>query len=61
MKLNDLEDGHIVATKLDLQELSLEIREFRVEIKEQFNKIKLLIWLPVIAAIGQVLFILLHK
>ena len=50
----DSEIKHL-ATKEDLREIQLQIRELRVEIKEQFQRIKLLIWLPVITGIVQII------
>jgi hypothetical protein len=68
MKLQELEDGATVATKLDLEKLRLEfealklqLREFRVEIKEQFQRIKLLIWLPVITGGIQILILIFKR
>jgi hypothetical protein len=42
------------------RELKLELRELRVEFKEQFHKIKVLIWLPVITGAIQILVLLLR-
>ena len=39
----------------DLRELRLELLALRVEIREQLQKIRLLIWLPVIASLTQIL------
>ncbi|HEX4714877.1 MAG TPA: hypothetical protein VH164_08130 [Ktedonobacteraceae bacterium] len=44
-----------IELKADIQELKLAVRELRVEMREQFQRIRLLIWLPVIAAIGQII------
>ena len=41
--------------KRDYRDLQLQIRELRVEIKEQLQRIKLLVWLPVIVAAAQIL------
>jgi hypothetical protein len=42
-------------TKRDYRELSLQIRELRIEVLEQLQKIRLLIWLPVIASTAQII------
>ena len=62
MKITDIEGYETLATKADLKALELQVRELRVEMKEQFNRIesrfqqiKLLIWLPVITGAIQVL------
>ena len=60
MKIEDIEGHETLATKSDIKALELSIRELRVDIKEQFGRIRLAIWLPVIAAVGQILFIVFH-
>lgn len=58
MKITEIEGHETLATKADLKALELSIRELRVEVKEQFQRIKLLIWLPVITSIAQILFMI---
>ena len=64
MKIEEIEGAEKLATKLDLRELreelvhrmnglELSVRESRVDVREQFAKIKVLLWLPVIAVIVQ--------
>jgi hypothetical protein len=67
MKLQDLEDGATVATKADLrdlrtelQSLKLDVREARLEAREQYNRFRLLIWLPIVTGALQVLAAILH-
>ena len=62
MKITDIKGYETLATKADLKALELQLRELRVEInekfvqmKDQFQRIKLLIWLPVITGAIQVL------
>jgi hypothetical protein len=40
MKLSELEDGHLVATKEDLREVRLELANFRVEFYKEFGNFK---------------------
>jgi hypothetical protein len=68
MKIEELENWQKIATKDDIKNLELSIRELKVEmreefvgIKEQFQRIKLAIWLPMIAAVGQILFVIFHR
>ena len=48
-------------TQQHFRELQLDIRELRVEVKAELQRIKLLVWLPVIAAVIQIATQLLHK
>jgi hypothetical protein len=61
MKIEEIEGWEKIATKDDIKNLELSIRELKVEMKEQFGKIKLAIWLPIVAAIGQILFVIFHR
>ena len=65
MKITEIEGYEALATKADLKELRIEmrdqfkalelsIREWRVDVKEQFQRIRLLIWLPVITGAVQI-------
>jgi hypothetical protein len=69
MKIEELEGWERFATKADIKDLELAIKELGVEmreqlvgVKEQFQRIKLLIWLPVLASVSQIVVALvLHK
>ena len=55
MKIEEIQGYETLATKADIKALELSIRELRVDVKEQFARIKLLIWLPVITGLMQIL------
>lgn len=66
MKITEIEGYETLATRADLKELrtemrdqfkalELSIREWRVDVKEQFQRIKVLIWLPVVTGLTQIL------
>lgn len=70
MKITEIEGYETLATKADLKELrtemrdqfkalELSIREWRVDVKEQFQRIKVLIWLPVVTGLTQILVVIL--
>jgi hypothetical protein len=45
----------------ELRALRLDVREARLEAKEQYNRFRLLIWLPIITGALQVLAAILHS
>jgi hypothetical protein len=45
----------------ELRALKLDIREARLEAREQYNRFRLLIWLPIITGALQVLAAILHR
>jgi hypothetical protein len=45
----------------ELRALRLDVREARLEAREQYNRFRLLIWLPIITGILQVLAAILHR
>ena len=45
----------------ELRALKLDIREARLEAHEQYNRFRLLIWLPIVTGALQVLAAILHK
>jgi len=68
MKLQDLEDGQLIATKLDLREMRLEILERMARLEERMGKldermgrVERLIWLPVAASVAQIVVALWHR
>jgi hypothetical protein len=71
MKISELEGYESLLTKADLEELKremkLELRELRVEfktevvgIRDQLQRIRILIWLPVITGAIQILVLLIR-
>jgi hypothetical protein len=54
MKIEEIQGYEMLATKADIKALELSIRELRVDVKEQFQRIKILIWLPVITGAVQI-------
>jgi hypothetical protein len=71
MKISELEGHESLLTKADLEELKremkLELRELRVEfkteivgIRDQLQRIRILIWLPVITGAIQILVLLIR-
>ena len=70
MKFSELE-GHVPTDKAvgffpffminELRSLKLDVREARLEAKEQYNRFRLLIWLPIITGALQVLVAILHR
>jgi hypothetical protein len=59
MKFSELEDGQTIID--ELRALKLDIREARLEAREQYNRFRLLIWLPIVTSALQVLAVILHK
>jgi hypothetical protein len=59
MKFSELEDGQTIHD--ELRSLKLDVREARLEAKEQYNRFRLLIWLPIITGVLQVLAAILHR
>ena len=59
MKFSELEDGQTILD--ELRSLKLDIREARLEAREQYNRFRLLIWLPIVTGALQVLSVILHK
>ena len=55
MKIEEIQGYESLATKADIKALELSIRELRVDVKEQFQRIRILIWLPVITGAVQIL------
>ena len=62
MKITEIEGYETLATKADIKALELSIRELRVDVREQIHRlkddlqrIKMLIWLPVITGLIQIL------
>ena len=55
MKIEEIQGYESLATKADIKALELSIRELRVDVKEQFQRIRVLIWLPVITGAVQIL------
>lgn len=47
--------------RVELKTIRLDIREARLEAKEQYNRFRLLIWLPIITGVLQVLAAILHR
>lgn len=54
MRIEEIQGYEMLATKADIKALELSIRELRVDVKEQFQRIRLLIWLPVITGAVQI-------
>jgi hypothetical protein len=66
MKFSELEDGQTIidelrALKLDIRETRLEAREQYNRIEAQFNRFRLLIWLPIVTSALQVLAVLIGR
>ena len=57
MTVEDLEKE----IKDELRGIRLDIREARLEAREQYNRFRLLIWLPIITGALQVLVAILHR
>ena len=55
VKIEEIQGYESLATKADIKALELSIRELRVDVKEQFQRIRILIWLPVITGAVQIL------
>jgi hypothetical protein len=53
--------GQFAEVRSELRSLKLDIREARLEAKEQYNRFRLLIWLPIITGALQVLAAILHR
>jgi hypothetical protein len=58
MKFSELDDGQTIHD--ELRSLKLDVREARLEAREQYNRFRLLIWLPIITGALQVLAAILH-
>ena len=46
--------------KEELRSIRLDIREARLEAREQYNRFRLLIWLPIVTGALQVLAAIIH-
>jgi hypothetical protein len=53
--------GQFAVLTSELRSLRLDVREARLEAKEQYNRFRLLIWLPIITGALQVLAAILHR
>lgn len=45
----------------EIRSVTLDIREARLEAREQYNRFRLLIWLPVVTGVLQILAVILHR
>jgi hypothetical protein len=45
----------------EIRGVKLDIREARLEAREQYNRFRLLIWLPVVTGALQILAVILHR